>query len=61
MPKVGDTFFSNLMFLSQPIPPGELPWVPSRMDLNPDGVASNFRRRAATPLGLFAFGPHFPG
>jgi len=31
-------------------------WVPGRTGFNPNGVVSGFRRRAATPLGLFAFG-----
>ena len=34
----------------------ELPWVSGRMDFNPNGVVSRLRRRAATPLGLFAVG-----
>ena len=39
---------------------GKLPGVPGRLDFNPNGVVSLFRRRAATPLGLFAFGHTFP-
>ena len=31
----------------------ELPWVPDQIVFNPNGVASGFKRRVATPLGLF--------
>ena len=39
----------------------ELPWVGAEGIFNPNGVVSNFRHRAATPLGLFAFCRDFPG
>jgi len=39
----------------------ELPWVAAEGIFNPNGVVSNFRHRAATPLGLFAFCRDFPG
>ena len=34
----------------------EQPWVTARNDFNPNGVASCFHGRAATPLGLWACG-----
>ena len=33
----------------------ELPWVAGRLVFNPNGVASRFLGRAATPLGLISF------
>ena len=38
----------------------ELPWVAAEGIFNPNGVASNFRLQAATPVGVVCLLPRFP-